>query len=634
MDLFDAEKEKEQAEQRRKKKLCAMVREEFERRAVQRRPFELQWQLNMNFMLGNQYYEIASLSGDLYETEREYPWQEREVYNHIAPIMESRLAKLTRVRPQMLVRPATSDEEDVQSAKVCTALVKSCFSRLAMSEKLDEAAMWSEICGTVFYKSVWSDSKGIPVGSDESGQLRQGDIETTVCPPYEIYPDSPGRTDVDRCESIIHARAYSSGEVERIWGIRPEGGKVKVYGISAENGGLMPGSSELEDGVLVTEYYEMPSAEFNKGRLLITCGDILLYEGDLPYKIGEGNERGIPFIRQVSISRPGCFWGISIIERCIPIQRAYNAVKNRKHEFLNRAAVGVLAVEEGSVDLENLELEGLAPGKLLVYRQGTNIPAFLPGGNLPGEFIQEESELLQEFEMISGVSEMMRRSYAGANISSGTALSLLSEQDDTRLSVTAEHIRSAMRSLAKIWLRLYKQFAGSARIDRVVGANGQVSALYWKASQITSDDVVHETENELSQSLSQRRQMIFDLIARGIFTSPQGGLSERTKARLLNMLGLGDWENAADMPEMQMERAQRENFRMSEGEAAAVENYDDHEVHETEHIKFMLSEQYEELSVKKPEWAALFQEHLTAHQILLNGGISNADTLEQGTTRE
>ena len=55
MDLFDSEKEKEQAEERRRKKLCAMVREEFERRAVQRRPFELQWQLNMNFMLGNQF---------------------------------------------------------------------------------------------------------------------------------------------------------------------------------------------------------------------------------------------------------------------------------------------------------------------------------------------------------------------------------------------------------------------------------------------------------------------------------------------------------------------------------------------------------------------------------------------------
>lgn len=119
--------------------------------------------------------------------------------------------------------------------------------------------------------------------------------------------------------------------------------------------------------------------------------------------------------------------------------------------------------------------------------------------------------------------------------------------------------------------------------------------------------------------------MIFDLIARGIFTSPQGGLSERTKARLLGMLGLGDWENAADVPEMQMERAQRENFRMSEGETAVVENYDDHELHESEHIKFMLSEKFEELSAKRPDWAALFREHLTEHQILLNGGMQNAD---------
>lgn len=117
----------------------------------------------------------------------------------------------------------------------------------------------------------------------------------------------------------------------------------------------------MEDGVLVTEYYEMPSAEYKNGRLLITCGDMLLYEGELPYQTGENGERRAPFVRQVSLSRPGCFWGMSIIERCIPIQRAYNAVKNRKHEFLNRAAVGVLAVEEGSVDLENLELEGLAP---------------------------------------------------------------------------------------------------------------------------------------------------------------------------------------------------------------------------------------------------------------------------------
>ena len=64
---------------------------------------------------------------------------------------------------------------------------------------------------------------------------------------------------------------------------------------------------------------------------------------------------------------------------------------------------------------------------------------------------------------------------------------------------------------------------------------------------------------------------------------------------------------------------------MSEGETAVVENYDDHELQESEHIKCMLSEKFEELSAKRPDWAALFREHLTEHQILLNGGMQNAD---------
>ena len=56
------------------------------------------------------------------------------------------------------------------------------------------------------------------------------------------------------------------------------------------------------------------------------------------------------------------FFGTSVVERIIPVQRAYNTVKNRKHEFMNRMAVGVMAVEDGSVDTDDLEEEGLPPG--------------------------------------------------------------------------------------------------------------------------------------------------------------------------------------------------------------------------------------------------------------------------------
>ncbi|MCX4286529.1 MAG: hypothetical protein OSJ68_04460, partial [Clostridia bacterium] len=90
----------------------------------------------------------------------------------------------------------------------------------------------------------------------------------------------------------------------------------------------------------------------------------------------------------------------SVIERVIPVQRAYNAVKNRKHEFLNRLAMGVLTVENGSVDTDNLEEEGLSPGKILVYRQGAEKPSLMDSGDVPADFAYEEDRLLSEFETV------------------------------------------------------------------------------------------------------------------------------------------------------------------------------------------------------------------------------------------
>ena len=90
----------------------------------------------------------------------------------------------------------------------------------------------------------------------------------------------------------------------------------------------------------------------------------------------------------------------------IPIQRAFNALKNREHEFLNRLTMGVLAVEDGSVDTEELLEEGLPPGKVLVYRQGATPPKMLGADSVPYDFGAEEERLLDEFVLVSGVSEI------------------------------------------------------------------------------------------------------------------------------------------------------------------------------------------------------------------------------------
>ena len=67
--------------------IVAQVVADFKKRQEQRRPIELNWRLNMNFVLGNQFAEISP-KGDTTDVDRQYFWQQREVYNHIAPIIE------------------------------------------------------------------------------------------------------------------------------------------------------------------------------------------------------------------------------------------------------------------------------------------------------------------------------------------------------------------------------------------------------------------------------------------------------------------------------------------------------------------------------------------------------------------
>ena len=97
---------------------------DFKNRQAERRNFELQWQLNMNFLMGNQYCGIGP-AGDIEDTDKEYYWQEREVYNHIAPIVDARLAKLSNLKPTMTFVPSSGDERDIKTAKVSKKIVNS-----------------------------------------------------------------------------------------------------------------------------------------------------------------------------------------------------------------------------------------------------------------------------------------------------------------------------------------------------------------------------------------------------------------------------------------------------------------------------------------------------------------------------
>ncbi len=598
-------------------KIVAEITADFKKRQEARRPIELNWRLNMNFVVGNQFAQISS-KGDIEESGKEYFWQEREVYNHIAPILETRLAKLGRVKAKAQVRPATSDDEDVASASLATKLIDAVCKENDFSSQLALANTWSEITGSAFFKVTWDANKGHAL--DASGEIKEGDVTITLCPPFEIFPEDIAITDIDKQSSIMHAKVLTAKEVKRIWGKDVKGGDVNVFSFdNAQVGGgfgytaSVPKivSEKREDSVTVIEKYEAPTHEYPNGRLIIVAGDTLLYQGDMPYLNGEDGVRGYPFSKQVCIDNLTNFFGTSVVERIIPVQRAYNTVKNRKHEFMNRMAVGVMAVEDGSVDTDNLEEEGLPPGKVVVYRQGSTPPIMLSPTQVPSEFSREEEKLLNEFVMISGVSEVTTYSQVPANVASGTAISLLLEQDDTRIALTADSLRESIKRISKQVLRLYRQFAKVPRVKRITGDNGDVEIASFCAGNIDSEDIVFDTISDIEDTLSARRAMVYDLLKLGLFADENGKLNASTKARLFEILGFGNWEDGRNNDEIHRKKALRENMEL-EKKDVPVDVYDDHALHIEEHVRACVSAK----CVRNKEMRDRVANHIAKHSEL------------------
>ena len=610
-------------------KFAQYIRDEWERRREERRPFELQWRLNQNFLTGNQYCDIDAVIGDVIDYEPPEEWMEAEVYNQLAPINSTRLAKLGRVQPGLSVRPATSDNADQAAAKLSGQLLKGFAAAHGMNKLIREAEAWNEVCGTAIMKSVWNPKAGRAIGAIDTGDglktVFEGDLQITVVPAFEFYPDSITRRDIKDCQSVIHAKAYTVDEIHRLWGVWLEGEKVDVFtmdntGIVAGGNGYNPGyqtviRAELDNAQMVLEYMERPSPDFPEGRMAVVAGERLLHLGPLPWRVGEYGERGLPYARVICEPNPGYFFGCSVLERLIPVQRAYNAVQNRIHEYITRSTVGVLEVEEGSLVDDSILDSGIPPGTVIEVRGGHQFPKWMDVPPIPQALLAERESLDNQFILISGTSEISRNSNMPSSALSGVAIELLKEQDDTRLSMTAENIRDMVRECGVIWLRLMRQFVTTARLTRMGGEDNEIRTVYWRGSELTSDDVFIDTDNELSNTPAQRKNTALELYKAGLFTDPATGqLTREGRMQLMDVFQLGNWEDITNLDDLQRQQAQRENEYNAEDVPPEVNELDDTDIHVIEHTKYVYSAAFRELKADHPEKAERLMNHIREHK--------------------
>jgi hypothetical protein len=613
-----------------KEDIIQKVLEDLEKRKTERSVLEQQWTLNANFLVGNQYCEINPYRGDIEQLEPVYDWLERETFNQIAPLIETRVANLKKINYMMKVKPATNELDDYAKAETSTNVLQHTQKVSDFESKKNTMIYWNELCGNCFWLSWWDKDKGEKYAVeqffeiDENGEQKsketayfQGDLDYGLITPYEIYPESIFKQTVEAQRSIILEQVKTVDDIYDLYGIKVEGSNVETFeltpvgsggGFGYENTTVTIGHRTLDNAEKVITYFERPSKHKPNGRMIIIVGDDnLVYYGDLPYS-------RIPIIQSVCVEVAGQFFGKSVIERMIPIQRAYNGCVNRIHEYIKHIAIGSYITEEGSIDIEEYEQNGQAPGAMLVYKQGTNPPVPIQNGQLPQEVMTERYNLKQDMEYAAGVSQLMVYGSTPSGVTSGTAISNLMEIDNTRLSLTGDNIRNSVRKLAILWLEIYKKYATTHRIVNYVGGNNIGKAIIWSSEDINSYDVDYVTENELMLSEEKQKENFFNAFNMGLFTDSNGVIPTRVKQKAREFMKCGNYSDIMSIDELQIQSAQRENVFFENGVIPEVSDFDEHEIHIEEHLRYILQMDFQLLKNRKPEYAQALENHLRQHK--------------------
>lgn len=609
------------------------ILEELEKRRGQRSSLERQWTLNANFLIGNQYCGIRPYTGDIEQLEPIYGWLNRETFNNIAPLIQTRIANLKKINYLMKVKPATNELDDYAKADVSTSVLQHTQKSSDFASKKDTMIYWNELCGNCFWLSWWDKNKGdkiavdtvVDVGDDGIERkwqqaFYQGDIDYGLITPYEVFPESVFKQGVENQRSIILEQVKSVEDIYDLYGIDVEGRAVETFeltpvtsggGLGYENTVISIGHRTAENAEKVITYFERPSKYRPNGLMVIIVGDEnLVYYGDMPYS-------KIPIIQSVCHEVPGQFFGKSVIEDLIPYQRTYNGCINSIHEYIKRLPLGNYCVEEGSLDIDDFTEHGLEPGACIVYKSGTTPPVRVQNSQLPAEIMTERYNLKSDMEYVAGVSQLMVTGNAPQTNMSGTAISNLMEIDNTRLSLTGDHLRNSIKKLAVLWLEIYKIYAKTHRIVECIGSNNIGKALVWSADDINSYDVEYTTENELLMSEEMQKQRFFEAYNLGLFTDAEGKIPERVKQRALEFMKIGNYSDIMNINLLQMQAAQRENVFFENGVIPKISEFDEHEIHIEEHLRYILQMNFQILRHKKPEYAAALENHLKEHKQMI-----------------
>jgi hypothetical protein len=600
--------------------VASEVERKFAEWKQDRQVHEPVWYTSAAFFRGQHEVRWSVFDNRLISTASPIPQRSRRAINRIFAKVRARRAKFLKNRPTWVVVPATSDIKDKLDARATGKVLDYIWRKVRLERKFEQALIWAESCSRGYWWFGWDEEALGRVKNQQPDPLtgavnvtvseaQVGEVTVEVGSPFEVVVGDPTQSSLDSIDELIRAKVRTLDYIRANYPDRAHlvtaEGSGDTFQFEAQIAALNSNASMLGSGlpagltdkkrdyqgnpnsVVVKEYFMRPNVDYPKGKYCVVAAGVLLKEVDeLPFGLWD-MENPFPCVEFVDVASAGQYWGTTVLEQMVDIQREYNGIRS-----MISTQIKLMGHPKVFVAKQHQIPEGAwtpDAGEIIEYnaRPGIEPPTPWIPPNIVGDAWRMIELLKAEFDDITQIYPASEGKSTGTE--SGFHANLLQEAGDL---VHGPDIRShemAIEEAAQKIRRIIKQRYDIPRLITVTSGSYQPEVFEFSAEDVDDyADIVVQAGSALPQLKGARIQAALDLYAKGVLGDP---LDPEVRRRLLNVLDLGGMDDVMEYTRIDEDMITIENAEAEDGNVplASPRFYEDHVKHWAGHINKLKS---------------------------------------------
>jgi hypothetical protein len=596
---------------------------------ARRRYWEGVWWENLATYMGDFWAEWDIHRRRLTEPIKKAEHRVRVPINLSQPVVRTELAKLTKNRPILDVTARSSDQSDLNSAKVGDKVLNNYVEReFHMARVRRRMLMWVLIMGSGGIIVDWDetalgelevlcDEGGNPIFDprvieaykqqlDQTGKkpnykrIPQGELIIKVASPFQIMFDF-SQLYIEDAWWCMFTDVYDVDEVYRRWKkrVNPEPvqpGVIEQRLVSRFDltGSLNVRPPHVQQLAQVTQMWVKPGhPKFPDGLCFVFTKDAVLLKQAYDRDYGE-----LPVHMMGHIPMPTQQFSLSVLQQIkgpvVELSKTESQMIENRNLMTNPPWLipKQLQITKPIVN---------KPGARIEFNYMPNIPEPHPVEmpDLPA-YVKDMPAMLREHILEIGGQGETSQGRVPPGARSGVAIAYLQEEDDTRIGVTVQEFEEVSEAVGNHILRLIAEKYVTPRVVRIYKKHGDDEVFDFFGSMLDgAGAVIVQAGSALPRSKAAKQQYILDLWDRKLEQDPR---------KVRQMLELAEGE--PDEWEVDLDQAERENHKLQNGEDPGVREWYNHPAHHYVHRNYMKSADFDALPQQTQQ---LFLEHDEEH---------------------